>query len=184
MSNLPHVDYERRVFVTRSGVELHLQRLSSIVLDRLNADESGKPVVPKVEVKIAGKHTRMELNPEDSTYKAELAKWERERNTRLVKYVFVHGIADDAPLDFVQDHREYFPDASVRDMKYLWIGSLVDQSVGDLQLLVEAITGQSEITEAGLEAATESFPGDGRRDGHQALSLGESAGTNPDEFAV
>ncbi len=184
MSNLPQVNYERRVFIARDGTELHLQRLSSMILERLNADQTGKPAIPKVEVKIAGKHTRMELNPEDSAYKAALQNWERERNTRLVKYVFVHGITDDAPRAFVEDHREYFPEASDRDLKYLWIASLVDQHVEDLQALIEAITGQTEITEGGLEEATNSFRGDGRGDGHSPLPVGESAGRDSDEPAV
>ena len=95
-----------------------------------------------------------------------------------MKYLFIHGVENDPPKDFVEDHREYFPEANLRDMKYLWIGSLVDQDPEDISMLSEAITGQLGITEAGLEKATASFPDDGERDGHPDVPAGETTGSD------
>lgn len=168
----PRVDYERRVFVTRDGVELKLARVSAIILERLNADQSGKPKPPLVEVKIAGKHTRQESNPDDPEFKEALESWNRERSTQVVKYVFTHGVENEPPEAFLEEHREYFPEATRRDLKYLWVASLVDQVPTDVSKLVEAITGQTLVTQEGLETAMQSFPSDGRRDGSETVPTG------------
>lgn len=176
----PRIDYGRRVFITRSGVELQLQRVSPVILERIHGDRSGKPKVPRVEVKMAGGHTRVEDNPNDPDYAQALKEWNQDHNSRIVKYVFVHGIANETPVEFVQEHAEFFPDATASDMKYLWIGSLVDEESTDIQKLIEAITGQNAITEEGLEQATASFPGDGERNGRELVAVRETARDDPD----
>lgn len=180
----PYVDHERRVFVCRDGTELHLRPVSGIVLERLNADQSGKPQIPVVEVKIAGKHTRREPNPNDPAYIDAVRDWQKNLNMRAIKYAFVHGVIEDPPDDFVEDHREYFPEATRGDMKYLWIGSKVDQDAGDLEMLVEAITGQTSVTPRGVETAVDSFPSDGKRSGPEVVPLISASGEHPDEPGV
>ena len=180
MQNLPRIDYERKVFVTRGGVELHLQPISALILERLHSDKTGKPVVPKVTVTIAGKYERFEDNPEDPDYVAAMRQWSRDHNSNIVKYIFVHGITDSPPPEFIEEHAEYFPNATERDLKYLWVGSMVDEDSGDIPMLVEAITGQNSVTEAGLEEATASFPGDNGREGDRVVSVRETAGIDND----
>ena len=176
----PKIDFERRTFTTRNGTELQLRPISSLILERLSSDKSGKPKVPRVEVTIGGSHTRLEDNPNDPEYVRALAEWNKESSMRLVKYVFVHGVANSPPDAFVEEHVEYFPDASERDIKYLWIGSLVDEYAEDIKLLVQTITGQTSITEEGLEQAIASFPRDGGRDERGSLEPEQAAGFDSD----
>ena len=73
----PRVDYERRVFVCRDGTELRLKPVSSLILERLNADQSDKPKVPIIETEVGGKHKRKEENPNDPEYLGTLTTWRR-----------------------------------------------------------------------------------------------------------
>jgi hypothetical protein len=176
---LPYVDYENRTFICRDGTVLHLRPISAIILKRISTDVTGKPMPPKVTVKIAGKHTRTEDNPEDPVYLATLAEWSSNRNEKLVKYSFIHGVTEDPPREFVAEMREYMPDLSNQEAKYLWVASKVDGVISDMQLLSRSISGQTTITEDGLDEAMDSFQGDDQRDRPEGVSVTEDSGDSP-----
>lgn len=171
----PYVDHQRRVFITRSGAELHLKPVPALVVERLFKDQSGKPQVPMVDVLIGGKHSRSEPNPNDPAYLNALNDWTLEHQMKVFQYVIWKGIDNATPKDFVKEHRQFLPDATEPEMKYLWIGSLLE-NLEDIRLLVDAIIGQTAITEQGLEQAVQSFPGDGEQSGYSGVPAGESAG--------
>lgn len=172
----PRVDFERRIFVARDGTEVRLKPISRLILERLFNDASGKPTVPKVEVEIAGQHKRHEDNPEDPDYKKALANWEGQRNLRLTRYFLTHGVADNAPEEFVEEYREFFPDANDNEMRYLWMVDLLgEEHQEDWELITQAITGQTAPTAKGIEQAEAAFPGDGQRDTDQPVPAVESA---------
>lgn len=159
----PCVDYERRVFIARDGTEVRLKPISRLVLERLYNDQSGKPKVPKVPVNIAGQQ-RMQENPDDPDYLSAVQRWEGERNLRITRYFLIYGVADDAPDDFVQEYREFFPDASANELRYLWlVGLLGEDNPEDWELITAAITGQTAPTEKGVAQSTDSFRGTGER---------------------
>lgn len=169
------IDYQRRVFISRDGIELTLMPVSKLILERINAQQDGKPQIPKVEVLIAGKHKRMESNPDDPTYIAELALWNRERQMRHMRYTFWAGIKENPPDRFIEEYREFFPDATDAEFKYLWVASLLGEDGDDMGILVEAILGQNIVTEKGLEQAMDSFPSESSGPGSEVVSVGEAA---------
>jgi hypothetical protein len=173
--NVARVDYERRVFITRDGLELTLMPVSKLILERINANQEGKPQVPKIEVLIAGKHKRLEDNPNDPEYLRELNLWTREQQMKHMRYAFWAGIKENPPEEFVGPHREFFPNATDSEMKYLWVASLLGQDGDDIGILVEAILGQNIVTEQGLEKAMDSFPGESSGTGSEVISVGEAA---------
>ena len=172
----PYVDFERRIFVARDGTEVRLKPISRLILERLYNDTNGKPSVPKVEVEIAGSHKRQEDNPEDPDYKVALANWESARNLRITRYFLTHGVADNAPDSFVQEYREFFPNADDQEMRYLWMVEMLgEENQEDWQLITQAITGQTAPTAKGIEQAEAAFPGNGQRDTDQPVSAVEPA---------
>lgn len=148
---LPRVDVERGVFITskKTEVELSGKRISSLMLERIVNE--GKPKIPHIEVTILGKHKEMQANPNDPGYLALLKEWEEGQNIRTMRYTFVVGTKGTPPQDFVEEQRQFFPDATDVDMKYLWVSSLIPDE--DIDKFVEAIMGQSIATTKGLEEA-------------------------------
>ncbi len=168
------IDYERRVFITRDGLELTFRPVSKLILERINALQNDKPQVPKVEVLLAGKHKRLEDNPNDPEYIRALNLWTREQQMKHMRYTFWAGIEENPPDEFVRQHREFFPDATDAEMKYLWVASLLGEDGDDIGMLVEGILGQNIVTEKGLEKAMDSFPGESGGQGSEALPAGEA----------
>lgn len=168
------VDYENHQFVTRDGIRLSLQPISKMVLERLYADQNGKPKPPIVEVTIGGQFVRKEPNPDDPDYKLALKKWQDAKNFRLLKFGIVHGVKDCPPVEFVQEYDEYFPGETEPNMKYLWIVSMMGPDGEDAKMLADAIVGQTVITETGVKEAENSFPGDGTGDASEPIPAVEA----------
>lgn len=150
-----HIDPSRGVFITSRGneVELSGKRISALMLERLSND--GKPKIPMVEVTLMGKHKQLEANPDDPKYKALLEEWETESRSKAVRYVYVMGVKGDASEDFIAEQREFFPNATASDWKYLWVCSLVPDE--DIDVFIEAVIGQMLPTTKGMEDAAGKF---------------------------
>lgn len=148
---LAHLDAERGVFITSRGDEIELsgQKLSSLMLERVTSE--GKPKIPRVEITLLGKHKELQANPNDPGYLALLKEWEGEQNIRVMRYLFVVGVKGKPSQEFVDEQKQFFPDATDLDLKYLWVASLVPD--GDIDSFTEAVMGQSMTTTKGLEGA-------------------------------
>lgn len=150
-----HLDTARGMFVTSEGEELKLRPVRALMVERIVNGTAGKPKVPQVEVLIAGKHRRMEDNPADETYQAALAEWKQKKNETLMTYLLTAGISGTPPEVFVEESSLLFPDANDLEMKYLWVISRVPDN--DIEALMEAIMGQTALTQKGLEDAAANF---------------------------
>lgn len=148
---LPRVDAERGVFITSRGNEVQLsgQVISSLMLERVTNE--GRPKIPHQEVTLLGKHKELHANPNDPGYIALLNEWQNEQNVRVLRYVFVVGTKGLPPPDFVEAHRQFLPDATDLDMKYLWVSSLIPDE--DIDQFTSAILGKGLTTQKGLEEA-------------------------------
>lgn len=158
-----HLDAERGVYVTRSGIELELVKVPYLVLERLMNDKSGRPKPPIVEVTIAGKYKHREPNPNDEGYKQALAEWESEYQFRLFRYLFSQGVRCDVPSEFVKTHLEFFPGSSDAFLQYLWVCTLLEDDADEIAALSDAIMGQSMPTQSGLQDAANGFRRNGQR---------------------
>lgn len=150
------LDVAEATFTTSTGNVLQLKRpngITSLVLERVR--QQGKPKIPMVEVTIGGKYKQLEANPNDANYKAHLEEWESEAGLRVMRYVYTMGVQADMPPEYVEAQREFFPDATETDFKYLWIASQVPDE--DTQALTEAILGMNQPTARGLKDAADSF---------------------------
>lgn len=150
-----HIDVQRRVFITSNGNQI---QLSDKVINALTVQyiqSQGKPEIPNIEVTLLGKHKQIEPFPQHEGYQARLREWQEQSNLAMMRYLFTLGVKGEPPEDFVETQREFFPDATKTEMKYLWVTSLVPDD--DLSLFTEAIMGQNEPTEKGLEESAKSF---------------------------
>lgn len=146
-----HVDALRGVFITSLGGEIELsgQKISSLMLERITAE--GKPKIPRKEVLLLGKHRELQANANDPDYLALMKEWEAEQNIKVMRYIFVIGAKGTPPQEFVDDQRQFFPEVSDLEMKYLWVASrLPDQ---DVDKFAEVVLGQGIATAKGLEEA-------------------------------
>ncbi len=150
------LDTARRVWATSDGVEFALNPIRALIVERIVNDTSGKPEVPMIEVTIGGKAKRVEPNPNDEGYKAALAEWEKSKSFKLTFYLFTAGIQGSPPKGFVDEYLVYFPEADTLKLKYLWVVSQIPD--GEIESAMEAIMGQSTITQGGLKEAADNFP--------------------------
>ena len=146
---LPRVDPARGVFITSRGDEIELSNklISNFIIERIR--NGGKPKIPMVEVTLMGKHKQLEPHPDDPGYQALLAEWNEESGQKLMRYICVVGAKGQAPQDFIDEHREYFPDAKDNDWKYLWVISRLPDD--DVSEFTEAVLGRTVPTAKGLE---------------------------------
>ncbi len=152
---------EKRQVTLNNGVVLTLRPLMPLVLERFRTNTRGRPVPPKQTVTYADGSTSTEDNPNDPEYLKAMAEWELERGMRVTNYILVEGIVENPSEEFMEQYREYFPDATAKELKYLWIASLLpDQD--ELTDLITAIVGQTMPTREGLEEAANTFQGDGK----------------------
>lgn len=160
---LPRLDAARGVFITSKGEEIQLSNkpVSALIVQQIQ--NQGKPSIPKVEITLLGKHKQLEANPEHPGYKAELKEWEENSNLAVLRYLCVVGVKGDAPADFIEEHRVFFPNATAAEMKYLWVASRIPDD--DLASFTEAVMGQSVPTAKGLEESANSFRREDQRDG-------------------
>lgn len=146
---LPGIDPARGVFITSRGEEVELsgKPVSALMLERL-ANE-GKPKIPMVEVTLMGKHKQLEAHPNDPSYQALLEEWSMESKMKTMRYLFIMGVKGQPPEDFIAEQREFFPNATANDFKYLWVASLIPDE--DIDVFMEAVIGRSIPTAKGLE---------------------------------
>lgn len=145
------VDAMRGVFVTSNKNEVPLsgKQITSLMLERITNE--GRPKIPMAEVVILGKHKQMEARPNDPGYLALKAEWEADQNIRVMRYIFTVGVKGKPPEEFLEDQRQFFPNASDAELKYLWVASLVPDI--DIDKFSEAILGQTMTTTKGMEEA-------------------------------
>lgn len=150
-SSLPRVDAERGVFLTSNGNEIELsgQAISSLMLERITNE--GKPKIPKQEVTLLGKIKELHANPNDPGYLALLKEWEEEQNVKVMRYMFCVGAKGQPSQEFVDTHRQFMPDATDLDLKYLWVSSLMPDE--DIDKFTEVVLGRTIPTSKGLEEA-------------------------------
>lgn len=146
-----HVNAEKGVFVTSSGNELELsgQAISALMLERITHE--GKPKIPRVEVLLLGKHKELQANPNDPGYLALLKEWEGEQSIRVMRYMFCVGVKAAPTPEFEKLHREFMPELTELDLKYLWVSSLVPDK--DVDKFTDALLGQFGVTAKGIDDA-------------------------------
>lgn len=155
LGSTARIDAARKMFITSRGNEIELsgKRISSLMLERLA--NKGKPQIPMKEVVLLGKHKQLEANSNDPGYLALLEEWNAEGKIESLVYIFSIGVKGQPPPEFIDEQREFFPEANATMMKYLWICSqLPDEDIGALS---EVILGQSLPTEKGLAQSADSF---------------------------
>lgn len=146
-----HVNAEKGVFVTSNGNELELsgQAISALMLERITNE--GKPRIPRVEVLLLGKHKELQANPNDPGYLALLKEWEAEQSIRVMRYMFCVGVKATPSAEFAEMHRQFIPDMTDLDLKYLWVSSLVPDK--DVDSFTSALLGQFGVTSKGIDEA-------------------------------
>lgn len=152
---LPRVDAARGVFITSRGEEIELANkpVSYLIIHRIQS--VGKPKIPMIEVLLLGKHKQLEPFVGHEGYQAQLKQWEEDSQIALMQYLFVVGTKGQPPQDFIDEQGFFFPNASVSELKYLWVASrLPDEDMGAFS---EAIMGKTIATAKGLDESADSF---------------------------
>lgn len=153
----PGLQPESNVYITRKGIELTLQPVNPAMLQGLS-DLEARPEPPLIEVTIAGKHKQWMTHYDSEGYQEELKVWNSKEQFRIMVLTFCLGITDEPPKVWVKEFLRYQPylEGNERELKYRWVMSCVD--VEEMGELMEALTGQTMPTQAGLEEAAHSFP--------------------------
>jgi len=68
-----------------------------------------------------------------------------------MRYVFVVGTKGQPPQEFIETQRQFFPNASDAEMKYLYISSLLPDE--DIDLFTTIIIGKNLPTAEGIKQA-------------------------------
>lgn len=146
-----YVNAEKGVFVTSSGNELEMtgQAISALMLERITNE--GRPKIPRVEVLLLGKHKELQANPNDPGYLALVKEWEGEQSIRIMRYMFCVGVKATPSPEFVELHRQFMPELTDLDLKYLWVSSLVPNK--DVESFTDALLGQFGVTAKGIDDA-------------------------------
>lgn len=156
---------ELGVFMTESGQRFTLQKTNPLLIERLVDTQQGKPEIPIIEVSAPGGRKRLEANPKDPDYLAAVNVWEREKQIKLLVYLFSKGIQESPTEEEIETLRDVLPDESQAMYKYLWVGEKVegDLDEGEAIQLMQAIMGLVRPTQEGLQVAADSFQSDGQR---------------------
>lgn len=153
---------DRKITAT-DGTVLDTKKVSPVAIQLMQRRHlAKKPRMPMIEVLVPGTvdKTRMEANPNDPAYIDALAEWESNGQIEVMQYVFVGGVIQNPPAEFVEETREFFPEADDKDMKFMWVSSLFPSDT-ETERLVAFILGQNIATEGGIAQAEERFPSGG-----------------------
>lgn len=155
-----YLDPKTRRFHCSNG---HVWKLSHKTVDPLfiaHLMQRNKPEVPKQVVVLLGKHQQLQENPKDPDYLKALENWQAQTNQVVMRYIFVTGLeVGDIPDAFVEERLEYLPNASSSELAYAYVLSKTPPD--DFDQIMEAILGEHDVTQGGLEQAAASFPGEG-----------------------
>lgn len=173
-----------RPYTTSSGEELQVSRVSSIAVQRIEIEwKKRKPKPPLEEVERAGR-TATEPNPNNPEYLESLEIWESEKNIAVMKYLYTAGVHNRPPEEFIEAHREFFPEADPQEMKFLWLTSII-AGEEETANFMEFIMGQTMVTEGGVKSSEERFPSDGQREADRAVPVpGVANSGHPDDTGV
>ena|SRR5689334_162487 len=120
--------------------------------------ERCKPLPPTITTYLNDDINRpmKEYDFNDEKYKRDLVVWEQDKTLDLNETVVKMGVSTTPPQEFVDVYAVEFPEISLESVKVHWVYSLL---AGDeITTFFELLTGQTSITEKGLEEAKATFP--------------------------
>lgn len=159
----PQFDPVARTWTSKRGTTFKLLSVSLHAAKRIAEDPKTKPQIPTVyvaygvppDVKIGE-----ESNPNDPRYLDEMARWQADSQYKMMVYIFGTGIDLKVPPDYVDAQKEFFPNATNTEIKYLYITSLIEAD--EYLPLMNTITGEKSPTPEGVEAAQAEFRNTGQ----------------------
>jgi len=147
-----------RTHILADGTVLELRPISSMVVHYLNTSTKGKPEAPLQDVPTRKGKKRKEPNPDDPDYQKALTEWGTDKSFRMMKYLICKGISSDPPEDEEEALRAFFPDESADELRYIWVFEKLGDDEKASGALIDAILGQTTVTEEGLAEAEAIFP--------------------------
>ena len=142
-----------RKYTTDTGEVLEFRPVSSWTINHINTKwERCKPLPPKIKTEIGE-----DENPGDSGYQKELALWRSAKAEDINETCVRLGVINEPPDDFIAMYKEELPDIEPRNIKVHWVYSLLGTKVEEF---FEVLTGQTAVTDAGLEESAKSFRSD------------------------
>lgn len=140
-----------------TGQVFQLKPISSALAGLLSSDPTGKPAIPSTRVDYGGGNSGLEPNANDPVYLEQLNAWRNANNHRSMVYAIGTGVDIEVPQDFTDTQLRFWPNASVDELRYFYVTSLVP--IAELETLVNAIMGITMPTEDGIAVASATFPG-------------------------
>lgn len=160
------LDAEQRTFHTSSGVALKLRPVNPYHLERVQMElERHKPKPPDIEIDSGKGRSYWTQNPDDPAYKQALADFQRDVGVKTMQFAFYVGVENRAPErdklpEVVKLTLSEMPNATDKDVHYLWVTSLIE-SEDEFAALLNYLMGQTMVTQEGIAEAEAAFPGDG-----------------------
>jgi len=153
------IDAKARTWTSPStGLTLKLRPVSIGLLNRIQADQTGKPKVPTIRVDYGGEWGT-EANPNEPTYQEEYAVWRSGISTRVAVFTYSFGIDIEVPPEFRALVEQWHSDPSDSELKYYYVTAIIPSD--EWEALTSAILGQTAPTEEGIADASAGFPSAG-----------------------
>ncbi|MDX2138334.1 MAG: hypothetical protein SF123_09595 [Chloroflexota bacterium] len=157
------LDLVSRNIVLASGERIPTLKMNWLLVERVRANEDGKPKPPIRDVTLAGGKLSQEANPYDPEYIEALQAWELARNLRFLVYLISKGVnwklysIDGA---WRQENSFYFSETTTEDeWRYLYIASKFEDP-DDFNAFVALLSGSTSPTPEGIAEAKETFQSD------------------------
>ena len=120
---------QKPTYTFSDGTSVELKPIPPLLINMVNSSTKGKPRPPKIEVEYANGRKVLEDNPNDPTYLEQLDQWNQDKQLRLLKLIYVQGVAgsfyDLAGVDdmMIVEHLtvENFDNPTDEDYKYVYI---------------------------------------------------------------
>lgn len=114
-----------------------------------------EPVLTPEQIEKIDDPVRRKEEEDYARYRAELNRWEIERETRFASLMFIAGVEDDPPQEIVELWKQ-MGFSSEMEIKYAWLASKLPNP-GAVGHFFNAVTSLTMPTEAGLERAEAMF---------------------------
>jgi hypothetical protein len=152
----------KREYQTPEGTVLQCRPISSYTLQHNNVIRArSKPLPPMITTYFNNDPNMpmVEANENDPAYKQKLLVWAQEGTEDAMAIIVRLGVTNEPAPEFVALYRELYPEIEAKEVKIHWVYSLLGGDEDEVTRFIEFVTGQTAVTDKGLEQAKENFQG-------------------------
>lgn len=136
-----------------------------------------EPVLSEAEIAAIQDPEKRKAEQEYARYRADLASWNNERNTRMARLLFLTGVEDNPPPE-IADLWKQFGFHGEMEIKFAWLAAKLPDAEA-MNHFFETVTSLTTATEEGLERAEAMFQSGVSGGAGSAVGAAEQAQRTP-----